>query len=440
MAATYLVGQNAGNDVLTIRALGTGTSGDLGVQTNASGSTGAAVPSLATFGGMSVSGNLVGFTGTGTSLNVNLTTSSVAVTGTFWQATQPVSGTVAATQSGTWNIATVTTLTSITNAVAVTGTFYQATQPVSGTFWQATQPVSIAATVAVAGGKTNNSAAPGATNVGALVAVATTAVPTYTDTYNVALSTDLSGQLRIVGGKTNNAAAPTTNLGTLPAIATAAAPSWTEGYQVGLSTTLAGALRISGTVTGTATLTDAYANPTTNMQTGSFLMGWNGTTWDRVKTANTGRLQVDIVTGAGSNASVSTTGAAVPASATFIGMTQGGLLVALTGTSGNLNVNVANAAVPVIPAPTATPSVVQVASSATVVTLLALNTNRKGAMVMNDSTQTLYVKLGSAATATSYTVKMAADAYYEVPFGYTGVITGIWASANGYAYVTELTT
>src|SRR3990167_8553392 len=35
--------------------------------------------------------------------------------------------------------------------VAVTGTFWQATQPVSGTFWQATQPVSIAATVTVDG-------------------------------------------------------------------------------------------------------------------------------------------------------------------------------------------------------------------------------------------------------------------------------------------------
>ena len=34
---------------------------------------------------------------------------------------------------------------------AVTGTFWQATQPVSGTFWQATQPVSIASTVEVVG-------------------------------------------------------------------------------------------------------------------------------------------------------------------------------------------------------------------------------------------------------------------------------------------------
>lgn len=42
---------------------------------------------------------------------------SVAVTGTFFQATQPVSGTIAATQSGTWNIGTVTAVTAITNAL-----------------------------------------------------------------------------------------------------------------------------------------------------------------------------------------------------------------------------------------------------------------------------------------------------------------------------------
>lgn len=35
----------------------------------------------------------------------------------------------------------------ITGSVAVTGTFWQATQPVSGTFWQTTQPVSVAATL-----------------------------------------------------------------------------------------------------------------------------------------------------------------------------------------------------------------------------------------------------------------------------------------------------
>lgn len=55
---------------------------------------------------------------------------SLAVTGTFWQATQPVSGTV--------------DVGNFPATQAVTGTFWQATQPVSGAFYQATQPVSIA--------------------------------------------------------------------------------------------------------------------------------------------------------------------------------------------------------------------------------------------------------------------------------------------------------
>lgn len=51
-------------------------------------------------------------------------------TGRLWVHVGVIDGTVAVTQSGTWNIAT---LTGITNPVAVTGTFWQATQPVSGT-------------------------------------------------------------------------------------------------------------------------------------------------------------------------------------------------------------------------------------------------------------------------------------------------------------------
>lgn len=80
-----------------------------------------------------------------------------------------------------------------------------------------------------------------------------------------------------------------------------------------------------------------------------------------------------------------------------------------------------------------------VASSATSVTLLAANAARKGATVYNESTSVLYVKFGTAASATSYTVQVVAAGYYEVPFGYTGIISGIWATANGSARVTELT-
>lgn len=88
-----------------------------------------------------------------------------------------------------------------------------------------------------------------------------------------------------------------------------------------------------------------------------------------------------------------------------------------------------------------------VSASATAVTLLAENRARLAASIHNDSTAVCYVKMGSTASATSYTVKMEPGDYFELPvanggFGagvYTGVITGIWASANGAARVTEYT-
>ena len=217
-----------------------GTSGGGGGGSNAAaGTTGAAVPTSADYSGWNSGGNLVGTSltnalpvqpGTGSTFPVSGTfwqaTQPVSlasmpttpVTGTFWQTTQPVSlaslpalatganaiGSItntsfASTQSGTWTVATNADATiaagtapskalviggvynstppGLTNgqtvavqvdangnqkvniantAVAVTGTFWQATQPVSiasmpttavtGTFWQTTQPVSLAST------------------------------------------------------------------------------------------------------------------------------------------------------------------------------------------------------------------------------------------------------------------------------------------------------
>jgi hypothetical protein len=84
-------------------------------------------------------------------------------------------------------------------------------------------------------------------------------------------------------------------------------------------------------------------------------------------------------------------------------------------------------------------AITQVASSATNVTLKASNGARMGLTIFNDSTQFLYLKLGVTASSSSYSVKMAPNAYYEVPAGYTGQIDGIWVSANGNALVTEIT-
>jgi hypothetical protein len=78
---------------------------------------------------------------------------------------------------------------------------------------------------------------------------------------------------------------------------------------------------------------------------------------------------------------------------------------------------------------------------ATNVTLLASNASRKGMMIHNDSPVTLYVKFGATASSTSFTVKMPADSYYEMPSPiYTGQIDGIWSSdSTGSARITELT-
>jgi hypothetical protein len=83
-------------------------------------------------------------------------------------------------------------------------------------------------------------------------------------------------------------------------------------------------------------------------------------------------------------------------------------------------------------------NVTTVPVSGATVTLLAANANRKGASIYNASTGTLYVKLGTGASAVSRTIPMASGGYYEVPFGYTEVITGAWSDGStGQADVTE---
>lgn len=81
-----------------------------------------------------------------------------------------------------------------------------------------------------------------------------------------------------------------------------------------------------------------------------------------------------------------------------------------------------------------------VADAATAQTILASNASRKGFSIYNDSAQVAYVKFGSSATTTDFTMKLAAYGFYEM-FGdclYTGAITAIWASdSTGSARVTE---
>ncbi len=89
---------------------------------------------------------------------------------------------------------------------------------------------------------------------------------------------------------------------------------------------------------------------------------------------------------------------------------------------------------------TATHSTVGDAAAST--TILAANSARRGASIINTSSAILYLDMsgGTATTTTRHHVQLVQGAYFEVPFGYTGLITGIWASdAGGSANVVEYT-
>ena len=78
-------------------------------------------------------------------------------------------------------------------------------------------------------------------------------------------------------------------------------------------------------------------------------------------------------------------------------------------------------------------------TSTTYGTIATANADRKGLTIYNEGSGNLHVTLGTATTSTSsYTVKIIPTAYYEVPYNYTGLIGGIFATA-GTARVTQLT-
>lgn len=87
-----------------------------------------------------------------------------------------------------------------------------------------------------------------------------------------------------------------------------------------------------------------------------------------------------------------------------------------------------------------TSTLTNVSGSATTVSLLASNTAAKLRLAYNDSTATLYLKYGTTASTTSYTVQIPPNGYYEFPQPlYTGAVDGIWSAANGAVRLTEVT-
>jgi hypothetical protein len=86
-----------------------------------------------------------------------------------------------------------------------------------------------------------------------------------------------------------------------------------------------------------------------------------------------------------------------------------------------------------------TPTTTSVSSSASSVTILASNSNRKGFSISNISTSKLYLSFTSPATTTNCFIEVPAGAFLllDQQMIVGNAIYGIWASANGAAQVTE---
>jgi hypothetical protein len=71
-------------------------------------------------------------------------------------------------------------------------------------------------------------------------------------------------------------------------------------------------------------------------------------------------------------------------------------------------------------------------------TIATASTGRLGCTIFNSGPGNLHVLLGTGTASTSvFTARLSAGDYYEVPFNYTGLIGGIFATA-GTAEVTTL--
>lgn len=186
---------------------------------------------------------------------------------------------------------------------------------------------------------------------------------------------------------------------------------------------------------------------------------YNGTEWDRLRGNIANGLDVDVTRlpaiPAGTNnigdvdvltlpslpAGTNAIGKLAANSGVDIGDVDVTSLPALPAGSNNIgDVDIASSVVLTTKLASATATLTNVNDTNVSTTLLASNSSRLGATIHNDSTAILYVKFGTTASTTSYTVKMVADSYYEVPYGYTGRIDGVWASdASGAARITEMT-
>jgi hypothetical protein len=113
-------------------------------------------------------------------------------------------------------------------------------------------------------------------------------------------------------------------------------------------------------------------------------------------------------------------------------------------------VSLASTTITNFPATQATSNILETASTGTITSVtnaitsfsvLASNANRKGFVIHNDSTTTVFVAFAATSSATAFTIRLTSQASYisnSLPI-YRGAISGIASAANGALRITELT-
>lgn len=371
-----------------------------------------------------------------------------------------VTGTVAATQSGTWNVTNVTGTVSLptgasTSALQTTGNtslssidtktpalgqaVMASSVPVAIASNQSAIPTSVVDLTATGNITTQNLVPAGTATAGSAVLSGTlngqaSALVQVTGTYTGALSLQgtIDGSTWVTVGGTPFMLLAT---GAIAATIVSASVGIFEVEVAGFNQ-----FRITGlaAMTGTAVVTirSTIGNNAVSLMNalpvGANIIGAL-TANQSVNVAQINGvtpLMGNGVTGTGSQrVTIASDNTAFPVNAV-----QSGTWTVQPGNTANTTAWLVNEAV------ASTSTLTNVSSSASSVSVLSSNSGRKGALFFNDSTALLYLKFGTTASTTSFTVQIPSGGYYEMPGPkiYSGAIDGIWASANGTLRVTEL--
>lgn len=331
-----------------------------------------------------------------------------------------VDGTVAATQSGTWNINNISGTISLP-----TGAATAAKQPALGTAGTASADViTVQGIASMTALKVDGSAVTQpisgtvTANAGTgTFAISAASLPLPTGAATESTLSTLNGKVTAcnTGAVTISTALPTgtNNIGdvdvlTLPNVTLASqANPFTSAIPISDN---AGSITVDGTVAATQSGTWNITNisGTISLPTGAATESTLSTLNGKVTACNTGAVTIS---------------AALPAGTNNIGDVD---IVSLPS---------------VVAATYSTSSVTSVTSAAVSTSILASNANRRMAIMVNDTDKNVYIKLGATASTTSFSYKLTPGQTLELPMPvYTGAIDAIWdSSPTGSMRVTEIT-